>query len=115
MPMQINPAEYILDLMNVDFSADRDIASKQLDKSFASWEASGEFNNLQNDIHSIVSGAGLSGLPSSKKDANKFIIPVTLIHRLFIKCYRDVVAYGIRIAMYTGDFRSVPSVALETD
>jgi len=34
--------------------------------------------------------------------SNKFLIPITLLHRSFIKSYRDVVAYGIRIAMYTG-------------
>ena len=27
---------------------------------------------------------------------------MTLVHRSFVKSYRDVVAYGIRIAMYTG-------------
>lgn len=31
-----------------------------------------------------------------------FNILMTLVHRAFIKSYRDVVAYGIRIAMYMG-------------
>ena len=30
------------------------------------------------------------------------IVLMTLVHRAFVKSYRDVVAYGIRIAMYTG-------------
>jgi hypothetical protein len=30
------------------------------------------------------------------------MVPFTLIHRSFIKSYRDVVAYGIRVAMYMG-------------
>lgn len=29
-------------------------------------------------------------------------ITLALLHRLFIKSYRDVVAYGIRIVMYLG-------------
>lgn len=29
-------------------------------------------------------------------------ITLTLLHRSFIKSYRDVVAYGIRIVMYLG-------------
>jgi hypothetical protein len=29
-------------------------------------------------------------------------ITMSLLHRLFIKSYRDVVAYGIRIVMYMG-------------
>lgn len=29
-------------------------------------------------------------------------ITMSLLHRLFIKSYRDVVAYGIRIVMYLG-------------
>lgn len=31
-----------------------------------------------------------------------FLITMSLLHRLFIKSYRDVVAYGIRIVMYLG-------------
>lgn len=33
---------------------------------------------------------------------NIFRITFALLHRLFIKSYRDVVAYGIRIVMYLG-------------
>lgn len=31
-----------------------------------------------------------------------FTVTMTLLHRSFIKSYRDVVAYGIRIVMYLG-------------
>ena len=34
--------------------------------------------------------------------APQLTVPITLIHRSFIKSYRDIVAYGIRIAMYMG-------------
>ena len=33
-------------------------------------------------------------------------ITVALLHRSFIKSYRDVVAYGIRIVMYLGMYFS---------
>ena len=102
MPVQMNPAEYILEIMNVDFSADRETATKRLGQSFASWEASGELKSLHDDIDGVVGKASSSGLPSLKKETSKFLVPVILIHRLFIKSYRDVVAYGIRIAMYIG-------------
>ncbi|KAK5689391.1 hypothetical protein LTR17_026285 [Elasticomyces elasticus] len=36
------------------------------------------------------------------ESASKIVIPLALIHRSFIKSYRDIIAYGIRIAMYMG-------------
>lgn len=37
-------------------------------------------------------------------------ISAALLHRSFIKSYRDVVAYGIRIVMYLGTY-SMPTTA----
>lgn len=34
-------------------------------------------------------------------------ITLSLLHRLFIKSYRDVVAYGIRIVMYMGKYHII--------
>lgn len=45
--------------------------------------------------------AGKVGLEDLTRPSS-FRITAALLHRSFIKSYRDVVAYGIRIVMYLG-------------
>ena len=101
----MNPAEFVIDLVNTDFSRDQTKASQQLHSLQQGWANSQPAGAITHDIANTVAQASSSpsrALLSEHGTANPFLIPLTLIHRSFIKSYRDVVAYGIRIAMYMG-------------
>lgn len=102
MPVQINPAEWLLDLVNVDFARGNAAAEERLDTISAAWGRSpsslvmiSAANTDSNQEYKELRVNGRSG-------TTQLLIPVTLLHRNFIKSYRDVVAYGIRFAMYIG-------------
>jgi ABC-2 type transporter len=105
LPMMTNPAEHLLEQTNIDFARDREAALLRLEEMQRSWARSPEADALLAEINGCKSkmAEGYGGLSSENfSRSNRFIIPFTLLHRSFIKSYRDVVAYGIRIAMYTG-------------
>ncbi|MCJ1449871.1 hypothetical protein MMC28_000199 [Mycoblastus sanguinarius] len=79
-----NPAEFLLDLTSSDFSLDSPEA-QAITKA-------GSETSTQKEI--IVT--------RTKHGSGFFNITLALLHRSFIKSYRDVVAYGIRFAMYIG-------------
>lgn len=103
IPVRTNPAEYLLDLINTDFAKDVTVAKQQMTAIHDSWSASEE-NRLSIEHIDRQSGAVKEGgvmatqLPSRQ---NKFAA-VILLHRNFIKSYRDLLAYGTRVAMYLG-------------
>ncbi|KAL9618926.1 MAG: hypothetical protein Q9160_006390 [Pyrenula sp. 1 TL-2023] len=91
VPVHTNPAEYLLDLVNIDFAQDRTKADA-----------------IRNRI-SRVAEETYKRLPSPSRELflgndarKKLSVPFTLLHRSFIKSYRDIIAYGIRLAMYIG-------------
>jgi ABC-2 type transporter len=102
MPQYINPAEFIIELVNTDFMRDEEKAQQQLDYIQDSWDKSGNAVTLVKEIQQDkgMSTTELDETPAP--GANPAFIPFTLTHRSFIKAYRDVIAYGIRIAMYMG-------------
>ncbi|KAG5288784.1 ABC transporter [Histoplasma capsulatum G186AR] len=103
MPLQMNPAEFVLDLVNTDFASDREIAEAQLSQIFANWEKSDEASELDKEIQKAVNTAEKYEIPStSLRGASAVGTIFTLLHRSFIKSYRDVIAYGVRIIMYLG-------------
>ncbi|KAF7595365.1 hypothetical protein BBP40_006358 [Aspergillus hancockii] len=98
VPTHANPAEYILDAISSDFTVHED----QAEKIQSAWIQSTECTALNEQLRSIddkndrkidFDELGRPGIPR---------ITMSLLHRLFIKSYRDVVAYGIRIVMYMG-------------
>ncbi|KAF2439675.1 ATP-binding cassette transporter-like protein [Karstenula rhodostoma CBS 690.94] len=100
MPTYINPAEYIIQLVNIDFFLNQTEAIDRLNCIHLSWENSQQATTLQARLHDDQqSGAGPT-FNHTHLSANPYLIPLTLMHRSFVKSYRDVVAYGIRIAMY---------------
>lgn len=103
MPLHTNPAEFVLELMNVDFASHRAGSHERLDQMQAAWTKSPRALETTEEISRIIQPANNEALivPNPSK-ANFFLILMTLVHRAFIKSYRDVVAYGIRIAMYSG-------------
>ncbi|RAQ47403.1 ABC transporter [Aspergillus flavus] len=98
IPSNTNPAEYLLDAVSSDFT----VHEGQVEKIQTSWTQSAEYAALskqpqnpdEKDIRTMsIDELSRPGIPR---------ITMSLLHRLFIKSYRDVVAYGIRIVMYLG-------------
>lgn len=88
-------------MMNIDFASHQEDAEARLDESRKGWISSDRAQKLFTELDSSVKNVMV--LPVTKTSKRDFpIILMTLIHRAFVKSYRDVVAYGIRIAMYTG-------------
>jgi energy-coupling factor transporter ATP-binding protein EcfA2 len=103
VPNYTNPAEFLLELVNIDFSTDMTSASNRLDELHTQWLASPQARELQSLIATLSSPSSAHPLNLSEisKPSTPSVI-LTLLHRSFVKSYRDVVAYGIRLAMYTG-------------
>ena len=103
MPLYVNPAEFLLDWTSSDFAGGDDAVQEKLDKIHADWQVSDEASTLNATIPENPEDKDSSPLLSaSGKHATSLQVIAALIHRSFIKSYRDVVAYGIRFAMYTG-------------
>ena len=102
MPLYMNPAEFVIELVNTDFARNQEKATEQLDNIQGLWSKSEDALTIIREIEGETSGSAEIKWEDEHGSANKFMLPLTLIHRSFIKSYRDVVAYGIRIAMYMG-------------
>lgn len=103
--MYINPAEFLLNLTSSDFARGNDDAQLRIEKLQSDWQDSPESMALVAKISAISAGGDGTTSFSAPKSGNTFVnIVLALLHRSFIKSYRDVVAYGIRFAMYIGSF-----------
>jgi ABC-type multidrug transport system ATPase subunit/ABC-type multidrug transport system permease subunit len=106
VPPMTNPAEHILDITNVDFSADAGDGQSRLDRITSSWKLSGQAVRLGAAIHEDPGVLGqnrnpaLSTAARAKPSTARQVL--TLLHRSFVKSYRDLTAYWIRVAMYMG-------------
>ncbi|KAE8354914.1 P-loop containing nucleoside triphosphate hydrolase protein [Aspergillus coremiiformis] len=98
IPSQTNPAEYLLDLINSDFTAHEDEAGAIQ----AAWTQSTEHVELVSNLQ--LMNKDIDDIDIGDELDRPWIAQITwsLLHRLFIKSYRDVLAYGIRLAMYMG-------------
>jgi hypothetical protein len=102
MPLYMNPAEYIIQLVNTDFSRDAVKSAEQLKRLQTAWTQYESTNPPLQNTEIPNTPPVVDADLADQGSANPLLIPFTLIHRSFIKSYRDVVAYGIRIAMYIG-------------
>ncbi|PSN75283.1 ATP-binding cassette transporter-like protein [Corynespora cassiicola Philippines] len=102
MPLYMNPAEFIIQLVNTDFTRNQSKATQQLGALHNAWSNSTLAADVSSTIQQLTSASSSTSLSTTTGSANPLLIPLTLIHRSFIKSYRDVVAYGIRIVMYMG-------------
>ena len=102
MPTHINPAEFLLDLVNVDFAHGNAAADQRLDTISAAWGQSPQSLSIVAKMNPPSNHEYEELRVEERSRATQLFIPVTLLHRNFIKSYRDVVAYGIRFAMYIG-------------
>lgn len=102
MPHHVNPAEYLLDLVNVDFALDRAEAEQRLARITHLWRDSTRRpqESQNNDASFDTSALPINLDPVTKR--SQLLIPITLLHRNWIKSYRDFLMYGVRIAMYIG-------------
>lgn len=101
VPQHTNPAEFLLDLVNVDFATDKTSAQQHLDLIHQSWAQSAQSTRLRNSVSGPAAESGKDGSTEALPTPRLISITMTLLHRSFIKSYRDIIAYQLRIAMYT--------------
>lgn len=106
IPGHTNPAEFLLDVASADFGGTKDPSHDPVKEFLNAWAQSPEAAELDRAISQRIDSQRESKGVSTDllKRPQFFRIVFALLHRLFIKSYRDVVAYGIRIAMYLGMF-----------
>jgi ABC-type multidrug transport system ATPase subunit len=103
IPGNTNPAEFLLDIVSSDFSSGKESSQERVKEIQHAWAASAEAKAITRQVSERAQVA--------EKDTNQVMmedmarpgpvrITTALLHRSFIKSYRDVVAYGIRIVMY---------------
>ena len=104
VPVHVNPAEFLLELVNTDFATDKDAASRRLDDMHLAWTNSNKSRELEVLLDSIekAGSKGMVELGTPEKKPNHIRLVLTLLHRSYLKSYRDVVVYGIRLMMYIG-------------
>ncbi|KAH6890536.1 P-loop containing nucleoside triphosphate hydrolase protein [Thelonectria olida] len=102
VPQYVNPAEYLLEMVNIDFSQDKAAAIQRLDKLQLAWQSSRQASEISLSIAAAEASGGHFNIETVDKRPSMPSLTLTLLHRSFIKSYRDVVAYGIRLAMYLG-------------
>jgi ABC-type multidrug transport system ATPase subunit/ABC-type multidrug transport system permease subunit len=102
LPQYVNPAEHLLEMVNIDFAQNRDAASQNLETLQTFWQNSRQASQINNAIKTAESSGGDWGVEGIEKRPSMPSLTLTLLHRSFIKSYRDVVVYGIRLAMYLG-------------
>jgi hypothetical protein len=105
IPSNTNPAEFLLDIVSSDFGNAKDVAQERVQLIQNSWAQSQEADAISRQVLDRVSMTGKDeGKVNVEDMARPGPVRITgaLLHRSFIKSYRDVVAYGIRIVMYLG-------------
>jgi ABC-type multidrug transport system ATPase subunit/ABC-type multidrug transport system permease subunit len=105
IPLYMNPAEFIIDFVNTDFARDRSEVDQQLNMVHSSWHKSRLASATVTELTDEMGRSHMDNNPepdAKELSAGTLAIPAALIHRSFIKSYRDIIAYGIRIAMYMG-------------
>ncbi|EED19262.1 ABC transporter, putative [Talaromyces stipitatus ATCC 10500] len=119
VPLHINPAEFILDIVSTDFSHDDEVGAfgekansnrtptERLKYIHKCWQESEQARTTERQATQSPDGQNSTNMKLLVEDVASsrpawYRIVLALIHRSFIKSNRDVVAYGIRIAMYLG-------------
>lgn len=104
IPLHTNPAEYLLDRVNTDFSKDSFSAKQQLDHIHSAWLSSPNNAILTSHITNTSSSSSTEKLPhlTTTTPTNPLSTTLTLLHRNLIKSHRDFLAYGTRLVMNLG-------------
>ncbi|KAG9228508.1 putative ATP-binding cassette transporter [Amylocarpus encephaloides] len=108
MPLEINPAEYLLDIINTEIVREGDNIKARIEHIHEAWDKSQEAQAIKNDLNTAIASskdpqlAGTDIVNMKFAHQNALVVPLVLLQRAWIKSYRDFVAYGIRIVMYLG-------------
>ncbi|KAL4785421.1 P-loop containing nucleoside triphosphate hydrolase protein [Aspergillus varians] len=102
VPPQTNPAEFILDIVSSDFAADRSPGQDGVEGIQSAWAQSPGSSLLARQSAELAEKNRKEITVDKASRPGLFSITGSLLHRSFIKSYRDVVTYGIRIVMYIG-------------
>jgi hypothetical protein len=104
VPDRMNPAEFALDFVNTDFARSKEDAEQQLSEVTSSWYPSEQKKvtdgELSDELVRNSMGTEVTVDTTFASTPSNLSLIATLIHRSFLKSYRDVVVYGIRVAMY---------------
>ena len=104
VPALTNVAEFLLDCCNVDFNTS---AEETLNRLLLAWTDSDEAKAIQKTHMPVLERGASKSAKFQAPDAatnNGSSLKKTfvLLHRLFLKSYRDVFAYWLRVVMYIG-------------
>lgn len=94
IPTNTNPAEYLLDLVNSDFSG-----INRVEEIHDAW-ANGPHTNLPEQR--TPASNFVDSTTEKRSYLDRFMVLAPLLRRSFMKSHRDVLAYGVRYAMYFG-------------
>lgn len=108
VPEHTNPAEFLLDIVSSDFGGAKGQAQDRVQQIQNDWAASSQSTAVMRRVSERTreseKAAGGILSPEDMARPGPFTITAALLHRSWIKSYRDVVAYGIRILMYLGGY-----------
>ena len=103
MPLYVNPAEFVIDLVNVDFHDAHRVGDAGLAGLLTAWERTEKSTAVTSaEAYAPVDDETTSRSDNGQHITNLFKVTFVLIHRSFIKSSRDVLTYGVRVAMYLG-------------
>lgn len=105
VPERVNPADFLLELVNTDFSQAQNEAAASERKRVAElgsrWDSSAFRQETTAAVTASVRPAEPGLAPLGSGSSPTFLTRlVVLIHRSFVKSYRDGLAYTLRLAMY---------------
>ncbi|KAJ3453342.1 hypothetical protein MRS44_017589 [Fusarium solani] len=101
MPRETNAAEFYLDLINTDLDKNGEVRRRTEDIT-ENWIESTQRADLDAAIGNARNTTSVDLSRQKVLKPSPWITPLVLLHRSWIKSHRDVVVYGIRIAMYLG-------------
>jgi ABC-type multidrug transport system ATPase subunit len=103
MDLYTNPAEYLLDLVNIEFARDPVDAQDKLTTIHQQWAQSckSRASSLAKDFATLSSRPVSPSAPTSVKPSLLRAFQVVL-HRSWIKSWRDPLVYWVRFVMYMG-------------
>ncbi|KJZ70824.1 hypothetical protein HIM_09783 [Hirsutella minnesotensis 3608] len=104
IPNYVNPADHLLEVLNVDFAPNKEEATDRLAKLQVAWNNSRQAKRVRASIDEVQRNPTDQSrhILNDKKKPNRLSVILILSRRSFVKSYRDALAYGIRIAMYLG-------------
>jgi ABC-type multidrug transport system permease subunit len=102
VPPETNSAEHYLDLINIDLDKNGEVLKRTVEIA-SQWATSTPNASLSSSLQKVLESPGAEDLSRLKVDKlPPILVPVVLLHRLWIKSHRDLVVYAIRVAMYLG-------------